>query len=124
MRRDVGPGQLLCDIPVVRVRLGDRLGPAMVGHCAGSSDLPVWCRGAVLAGAAGSVVGVEGHRDPGPGPGGRRAAPGGPRAAARVDRSGHARGVVPDAGDGLARAPGRDTWSVAALAPPYGDQEV
>ena len=67
-------------LPVVRLQLGHQLGPAMMGHRAGSSDLPVRCRGAVLAGAAGSVVGVEGHRDPGPAPGGRRAAPGEPQA--------------------------------------------
>jgi hypothetical protein len=41
-----------------------------------------------------------------------------------VDRSGQARGVVPDAAEGLALAPGRDPWNVAALAPPHGGQEV
>jgi hypothetical protein len=118
-------GKIRCPLrPVVRLQLGHQLGPAMMGHRAGSSDLQVRCRGAVLAGAVGSVVGVEGHRDSGPAPGGRRAAPGEPQAAARVDRSGHARGVVPDAAEGLALAPGRDPWNVAALAPPHGDQEV
>lgn len=55
----------------------------------------------VLAGAAGPGVGVEGRRDTGPAPGECSAAPGVPQAAARVDRSGRNRGVVPDAAKGL-----------------------
>jgi hypothetical protein len=95
-----------------------------MGHRAGSSDLPVRCRGAVLAGAAGPIVSVEERRNTGPPPGGRSAAPSEPQAAARVDRSGRTRGVVPDAAERLAPAPDRDPGNAAALAPPHGDQEV
>ena len=111
-------------MPVVRPKLGHRLGPAMMGHRAGSSDLPVRCRGAVLAGAAGPIVGVEERRNTGPPPGGRSVAPGESEAAARVDRPGRARGVVPDAAERLAPAPDRDSGNAAALAPPHSDQEV
>jgi hypothetical protein len=63
----------------VRPKLGHRLGPAMMGHRASSSDLPVRCRGAVLAGTAGPIVGVEERRNSGPPPGGRSAAPSEPK---------------------------------------------
>ncbi len=57
----------------VRPKLGHRHGPAMMRRRAGSSVLPVRCRGAVLADAAGPIVGVEERRSPGP-PLGRRSA--------------------------------------------------
>jgi hypothetical protein len=73
----------------------------MIGHRAGSSDLPVRCRDAVLAGAAGPFVGVEGRRNTDPPPGGRRAAQGEPEAPARMDRPGCTRGAIPAAAQRL-----------------------
>jgi hypothetical protein len=64
----------IASCPVVRLQLGHQPGPAIMGCRAGSSDLPVRCRGVVPAGVAGPVVDVEGCRDPGPASGGRRTA--------------------------------------------------
>src|ERR1700744_4047821 len=124
MRRDVGPGQLLCDIPVVRVQLGHQLGPAMVGivpirliyrfGVAVLSWLALLARSSASKDTEILVLGQEVAVL-------RRVNPR-PRLE-WTDRAMLA-ALSRGAADGLARAPGRDPWNVAVLAPPHGDQEV
>ena len=71
--------------PVVLPKVGHRLRPTMIDGCVGSSDLPLRECGAVVAGAAGQVLGVEERRDTGPAAGGRGPAPDQPEAADRLD---------------------------------------
>src|SRR3954451_1182456 len=91
---------------------------------ADTPDLQVRCRGTVLAGAAGPLIGVEERRNTGPAPGGRGVAPGEPQASAGVDRSCPPRSTVASAAERPAPAPDRDPGNAAALAQPHGDQEV